>query len=470
MGDNKLIRRFRNRLIGFYFVRHLLFCLSFLAFGGGVGVLVGRVLLAHSLERQMGLIVTGIAILTAGMIAMARSLMQVPPIHVLRSVFDKTNRFGGLLMASSEIEIGPWAQRISTIQAPQIKWNGRRSGGIFCLSIFFLGFSLLVPQRYIMAHPAGRLEIGDQVRQVQEQIQVLEEENILTEEKAEDIRQKLDQIEKTASGREPVKTWEALGHLQDQLKKAAEEASVGMLAETEDLTRVQALAQALNQPDGQLDPQVLEGAMSELAQMTAMLMKQNEAMNSKLNGQLAGSADAGQLSPEQLKELVKALQGRKAELSECMGQLCEAKLAEMKLLRMCENSGQCNTEGLKAMLAECEGAQGACDAVSLFMNNPNWGINRGRGDAPMVWADPSSEEGTAFKEQVLPTASLSALKDAQLVGVSVSAPSMEEGQENFLPGNLSTAEAGSAQAVKRTILPKHKQAVQKYFQRDDEQE
>lgn len=370
-------------------------------------------------------------------------------------------------MASSEIEIGSWAQRIGTLEPPQIQWNGRRLGGVFGLSIFFLGLSLLVPQRYITAHPAGGLQIDDQVRQVQEQIQILEEEHILTEEHTGDIRQKLDQIEKTASGREPVKTWEALGHLQDQLKKAAEEASVGMLAETEELTRVEALAQALNQPEGQLGPQVLEGAMSELAQMTEMLMKQSEAMNTTLSGQLNSSTNAGQLSPEQLKELIKALQDRKMELSECAGRLCDAKLTDGKLLRMCENNGQCNVDGLMALLQECQGGQGASEAISFYMNNPNWGLNRGRGDAPMIWADPSNEEGTAFKEQILPAASLSAMKDAQLVGASISAPSLEEGQENLRPGQLNTAEAGSAQAVQRTILPKHKQAVRNYFQRDD---
>ena len=120
------------------------------------------------------------------------------------------------------------------------------------------------------------------------------------------------------------------------------------------------------------------------------------------------------------------------------------------------------------MLEECEGGLEAKETIGIVMNNPNWGVNRGRGDAPMVWSDPSSEEGVTFKEQILPPASLAALKDSELMGVSVSAPGPEEGQEHLLSGNLSAAEAGSGQAVKRTILPKHKAVVKEYFHRDTE--
>jgi CRISPR/Cas system CSM-associated protein Csm2 small subunit len=423
MGGDKLIERFRHKLAGLYILRYLLYGLTYLAFIGGFCVLTWRMLFGRALPGGLEMIIAGAAVCGVLLFSIVRTLQTIPSTGELRTVFDKINRCGGLLMASLETSIDSWSTYLPTVQAPGITWNGRRHGGVFFAAIVFLAVSFIVPQRYITAHSAGRLEIGEQTRQMQEQIKILEEEHILAEEAARDIRQKVEAIEESALGREPVKTWEALGHIEDQLKKAAEEALVEMLAETEELAKTEALAEALNEIGKDLQPQVMKDAMAELAQRVNVQMKQNEAFKNALGGQLAADAKAGQLSADQLKELAKALQGRKGELSKSMSKLCEADLAKMKLLQMCEKSRQCNSEGLKSLLMECGEAK---EALSYFMNNPNWDVDRGRGDAPMIWGDASGKENTAFKEEVLPAASAAALKDAQLVGVSVSAPSAEE--------------------------------------------
>lgn len=469
MGGDQLIRRFRNRLAGFFFLRNMLFCLTFPAFLGGMAVLAVRGIFGQSLSVHAAAMIAGSAFTAVLIISLVLTFLRVPSVDTLRTVFDKTNHCGGLLMTSSQTDIGSWSSRLSSLDAPRINWHGRRVGLTFLASVVFLGISFMVPQRYISPRLTGRLEIEDQTRQLQAQIDVLEEENIVAEEAAQDIRQKIDQIEETAMGRDPVKTWEALGHLQNQLKKAAEEASVGMLAETEGLTQAQTLAQALDQMEGQMDDQAMKAAMSELARMTQLLMAKNEGMKDAIDGDLLESLQSGQLSAEQLKELMKALEGRKGELSDQVKRLCQADLAQMKLMQMCESKGQGNAEGLKTLLENCQGGPSAKEAVALYMNNPNWGVDRGRGDAPMVWSDPSSEQGAAFKEQILPPATLASLKDSQLAGVSVSAPSLEEGAENLQAGNLKAVPAGSAQAVKQTILPKHKAVVKEYFYRDAEE-
>lgn len=468
MGGDVLIRRFRHRLAGFLFLRSLLFYLTCAAFLSGVAVLAVRVAAGTALPVQMSVAAAGLAVLVAICGSLVVTFRRLPSAAVLCAVFDKTNECGGLLMTASQTDIGGWSGRLSGLDAPRITWRGRRLGLTFLSALVFLGFSFMVPQRYITTRAAGRLEIADQTRRLAEQIQVLEEENIIAEETAHEMQQKVDRIEETAMGRDPVKTWEALGHLQDQLKKAAEEASVGMLAETEGLTQAEMLAQALDEMGMEMDEQAMKAAMSELARMTQLLMAQNEAMKNTIDGSLLESLNSGQLSPEQLKQLMEALQGQKGNLSEQMMRLCEADLAQMKLMEMCQAKGQGNAEGLKALLAESQGGQAAAEAVALYMNNPNWGVDRGRGDAPMVWSDPSSEQGSAFKEQILPPASLASLEDSQLAGVSVSAPSVEEGTENLQAGGLDAAQTGSGQAVKRTILPKHKAVVNEYFERGDD--
>jgi len=465
MADDRVIEGFRKRLAGICFLQYLLFYLTIYAFLGGFAVLVLRIAMGRSLDGQLELLAAGAAVVTAVVFSAIQTFRCIPTLTALRVIFDKTNRCGGLLMAASEVTVGAWSGSVGPVKAPVIGWNAGRPACVFLLAIIFLGGSFAVPQRYITAAPSGRLEIGEQAKKMDEQIRILEEEHILTEDGAQDIRLDLAKIEETALGREPVKTWEALGHIQDQLKKAGEEAAVEMVSETEELARAEALAEALGQAGDELDGQVIKEAMQELGQQVEAMLKENEALRNAMGGQLAASASSGQLSAEQLRELVKALQGRKAELSARTARLCNADLAKMKLMQMCEKAGACDGQGLAAMLAQSGSVR---EAMSYYMNNPNWGIDRGRGDAPMVWADPSSSDNTAFKEQVLPPATMAALKDSHLAGVSVSAPSAADGQENLEAGTLSGAEAGSGQAVRHKVLPKHKAAVQGYFQREGE--
>lgn len=470
MGGDKLIRRFRNQLAGFFFLRYMLYCLAFSAFLGGILVLAIRGVGGHSLQNAV-FASAALAILSLSlMYSLFRTFREVPSVDSLRAVLDKVNGCGGLLMTASETPLGEWAGRILNIQSPRIVWRARRLSLIFLSSIIFMAISFLVPQRYISAGTAGKLEITEQTEQLKQQVEVLEEEDVIAEEVAEDLRRQIDLVQETASGRDPVKTWEAMGHLQDQLKKAAEEASVGMLAETEELTQAETLAQALNQMGEEMDAQAMAGAMSELAKAVQAMLEQNEAMSKAFDGKFNEALAQGQLSEEQLKKLMEALQGRKLELTECMGKLCEAELADLKYLKLCEGKCDGDLEGLIAMLAACEGCQAGEDAAEFYMNNPNWGITRGRGDAPMVWSDPSSKEGTAFKEQVLPPATMAAMKESELVGVSISAPSLEEGDSHLESGDLSSGQAGSGQAVKRVILPRHKAAVKGYFDRDTKED
>jgi hypothetical protein len=102
--------------------------------------------------------------------------------------------------------------------------------------------------------------------------------------------------------------------------------------------------------------------------------------------------------------------------------------------------------------------------VTEMMNS--WGrggVDRGRGDAPMTWTDRSSERGAKFKEQVLPS-SLSGLKDSELVGRSTGAPGIEKNGPQQA-GALKGAAAGGGSAFTQTVLPRHRGAVNRYFQR-----
>ena len=63
----------------------------------------------------------------------------------------------------------------------------------------------------------------------------------------------------------------------------------------------------------------------------------------------------------------------------------------------------------------------------------------------------------------LPMGPLSGLKDAQLVGISRSAPEVTGDKETASAGALAGAEAGGGAANVQQLLPRHKGAVQRFF-------
>ena len=466
MGDlDNPIGRFRTRLAVLFFVRYAVsgLIVPIFAAGGGAGRSDD---VAAAAGQSGGEPCSGRGIVRRSLYALIRTLSGLPAVGALRPFFDKSNGCGGLLMAASETDLVMCAALVP-LEAPAFAGTaagrGRAGGGAF------LAVSALIPQRYMMPLSAGRLEIDEQTRLIEEQIEVLQEEAIVSEEAAQEFLDKITRIDETALGRDPVKTWEALSHLQDQLKKAAEEAAVGMLAETEALTRSEMLTQALAQMGQTMDSEALAGALTELLEMAQSLAGENAALANALSDLLGKALEKGGLGSEQLQELLKALQGQKINLSDAMARLVEAKLIDMKLLELCGEAGQCNAEGLVALLGECQGAGEAKEAIGMCLAMTGWGIDRGPGAAPMFWTEPSSSDATTFQEQLLPDATLAAMRDAQLVGVSMVAPDVSEGGDASMSGVLDAAQAGSGQAVRQTILPRHRAAVEGYFQRNEQE-
>ena len=82
----------------------------------------------------------------------------------------------------------------------------------------------------------------------------------------------------------------------------------------------------------------------------------------------------------------------------------------------------------------------------------------------MTWKQESSDAGAKFKEEALPPSTR--LSDAQFAGVSRSAP--ETSGDNVMAehGALAGAEGSGGAANTQVILPRHKQAVQRFFKRD----
>jgi len=83
----------------------------------------------------------------------------------------------------------------------------------------------------------------------------------------------------------------------------------------------------------------------------------------------------------------------------------------------------------------------------------------------MTWNNDTSEKDQKFLEYALPQSSH--LDDAHLIGVSKAAPELSSIDVSAQHGALDNAAAGGGSAHSQVILPEHRQAVQKFFKREN---
>lgn len=463
-SHNDLIRGIRLKIGGVLALRNCLRYSTLWAFLLGAIVLVVRVIFVLPASVFSWTLLSGIPFVLFGL---AVAVRQIPSRKVLKVLYDERNHCGGLLMAADEVDLGKWDQKIGKVSSPSVKWRAKRTFGLFAAAMTFVAISFLMPQRYVSRASAQGLDISDDVEVLQEQIETLEEEDVISQETADEFEKKLAQVWDEATGDDPVKTWESLDHLEQSLKKAAQEQAASALSQTEGLAKAETLADGLAQDGGGLSSEMLASAMGELAAMMQTMSAENEMLKSSLSSDLLEALKDGGLTAEQLKQLAEALKGCKLNLSECMGAMCAAGLIDAKMLKLCEGMGKCDGKGLMAFLCENGDCMGMGEALTVFCNKPGrGGVTRGRGDAAMTWTDGSSEEGADFKEQVLPAASLAALKESAMVGVSIGAPTIEDSEGGGASGVLKGAKSGSGEAYTHTLLPRHKGTVKRYFERE----
>lgn len=464
MGINdNLIKKMRLKIAFLLSMRYQLFSFTILCFLLGIVILIVRAIFPVS--RQV-LLWTSLCLIPAAVWSIVHAVRKTPSRKVLYAVFDERNKCGGLLMAALEVDLGSWQQQLSPLGNIKLKWHGGRRFCLFMASVVFVTITFLIPQRYVTATSARPLNISEDIEKLQQQIDILEEETIVSEEKAREYEQKLEQLRDNASGYDPVRTWEALDHLQQSVEKQADQFTAAILSQTENLTRAETLAQGLSEDGAELDEDLFSEAMSELSAMIQSCTAENESLKDCLSSDCINACNQGTLSAEQLKELLKALNENKANMSDCLAKLCSAGLVNPEMLKLCNKLGECNSKELMAFLNENANSMGMCDAVSLYCQCPGkGGIDRGRGDAPMTWTDGSDEQGASFKEEVLPPASLEALKESLTLGVSFGAPSVDKNSQSSSADALNSATAGSGEALTHTILPRHKGVVKRYFER-----
>lgn len=386
-----------------------------------------------------------------------------PRFTALRAEYDRSNRCGGVMMSEEAGDMSAWRSRLTGPKSPRLKWRSAPSLGAFGLAGLFVVVALLLPERLTQASHDGRLEVGQLVEELQAEVEALEEESILEENKANELEEQLARLGEQSSGLDPNRTWEALDHIKEANAELGRQAAEEALAKLTALTQSETLATALQTAaDAGLGEPTATRAAQDLAAMLKAAKLEEGLIDLDLPADLLSNLDG--LDRESMEKLLRSIQFNKDRLGQVTGKLAKLKLIDAKQLAACKKAGECpNSNALAAFLCE---SGGECDSFCLLAASYcRGGVTRGRGDAPMTWTDPSAEAGAKFQEEVLPPSAR--LSDAQLVGVSRAAPDLSGEDVVVEHGALANAPARGGSAHSQTVLPRHQTTVRRFFAREE---
>lgn len=467
------IRRFIRRLALLLAFRQSLTLVTVWFFIWGAVALVLRA--ASSTSRRQ-LLWGAIGIAVAVIAAAAFSRKRLPSRDSVRAMLDIRNDCGGLLMAGVDADLGAW--RTPEITLPRLHWRKRRAFGLLAASFAFVIAGILAPVRFATINASRPMDVGREIENLSARIEALKEAQVIEEAKAEALEQKLDQLGQEASGEDPAKTWEALDHLNDAVEKAAKEAAETANARQERLARAEALAEGLMAGADQLDSKTMTEAMRTLGEMTRDAIKENESLVGDLSPETLEAIKSGSLKAEHLKDISKALSQSKSALNQKLSKLSQSgqsgqssqssqssqsRRINPKSLKGGAQANRRDNSGLARFLKENAEKMSVDEAMFQWCEGKR-GVDRGPGAAAMTWTDGSSEKDAKFKEKVLPPSSVAGLNDSQLVGLSASAPAVDTSGV-AAHGALNRSASGGGAAYTQTILPRHRGAVKRYFDR-----
>ena len=512
------IAELRNRLFRTLFLRESLILLVGWLFLWGCAVLVLRV---SDAVRWLDLFWGAVGLAIIPVIALYLTGKKLPDNKSLGASIDRENQAGGLIMSSFEADVKYWAATLPPLAVPVVKWEGKKTYTYMFFAVVFIMTAFMLPDSTIIADHERPLNIDDQVAKLKGKLETLEDEKILEVEKVEALKLSLERIQKDADGLGPVKTLDALDHLNDQLQQKSEEAAEKGLQETETLSKAEALAEHAEHFAENLSPEDAKDIMQGLSEMLNEMFAEspelfdelaeqlgsdggnnekskdgnndNEGNDNKGNGKQGKKGSGGQkidsealkkmlqnkklenLTPEQLQQLKESLANRKDVNREMLEKLMEKGMIDPEMLKQLEDVEKVDEEELERLLAElgaCEGGdcdcEGECDGTCPAGGRPgSGGINRGRGDAPIQYGENEADpEGTEFKSQILPPANLNDLKDSMKFGSSRTSPQLTpEGSPSDNGNALQNTDGGTGGAYGQTIRPQYRGPVGRYFDR-----
>ncbi len=465
---NQKCRILRWRLLWVLFLRYCCSRVGVFFFVWGIVILAAKALTVGGLIAEKVLCGGLLVFLPLGW-AWYSSWRRMPSQGVLKAVLDNYGNAGGLLTASEELALGEWSVKAVVRAVPQVSWNWKRGTFLLTSGLAFVIAAVCIPPRSAQAaRPV--YDISRELTELQEKLVVLQEEQVINEQQVQEYQKDIEKLDQRRKDGDAAGLWEALDHLDSDLKKTAEQKANELLRQIQESAAVRAAAESLAGLLDKLDKDVKAQAGAELAEMAARAITPEDMKNlgltpeqmKELLEQMANQCDAGQLS--QMQQMMSQCQGGKFSK---MGKMGKCKLINPSMLKKMEKMSQCDKEALAAYLSQCKKG-GLCQALCSCNKPGRGGVNRGRCDAQLTWKDPTAVENMKFREEQLPPGAFSSAENSELQGMSIGDPGTEAQELESGSGALSGTAAQGGSGMSGVVLPAHRKIVKNYFERTKE--
>lgn len=453
---NRLIAVVKLKLWGIFFLSA--FCSSATFSFVGFGIILTSSHALGSGSPFLSIALSSAALLLPLIYSIAYASRKLPGEKKILALLDKHNpESSGMLLAFEETDGSAWESLITMPEMPLFHIDLSRRLPVLFTAFIFLVCGIFLPDMVPQLKTVHKMDVSKTVKDIKDDIEMLKEEEILSEAETERWKESLDKIAENATGEDPVKTWEAMDHVKQNLQEKAEMCRENTITQLQKLEAIEKTAEALEKNSEQCNPGEFSEAMNEMDKMLKKMLDDDPELKKMLD-----EACKNGMSSEALKKLAEQCKMSREELKEML-----KKLKECGQIKECEIQELSEEDLMKFLKENCDGS--GCKKIALCMTTEipvpgEGGISRGPGAAPMSYHNKDTKFEKNFKNEVLKSGAMDA-SQSRMVGTSITAPEASNEVKIVSPGQLQSGKFTAGENMTFTIQPRHRQAVREYFDR-----
>jgi hypothetical protein len=370
------------------------------------------------------------------------------------ALLDSKTGANGLLMTLSETADfeaadNGWAERLATWNP---NWRSalprlrpvRLARRLWLPALFALG-CCFVPLREARTESVRSSFVGTQAAEsLAESLQMLRESEVLEQKESQDLQQAIDKLkEETKMTPLTHESWEIVDSLRETMRVRAEESLMAASKAQDALQRLAA--------DGDKS-----GSSMSVERRDQLEQEVMESLR-----KLSKDGRFSKASPELQKKLQQLMKDKHLSLPKDAKER-ERMLSDLKQFLKDESKKLSKSRGKEGESDNESEGEDSEDPSERDGKPGRGGVTRGGDPAKLTWGDEAEANGAKFKEIVLPPGTPDQ-PDKEIISQSASAPEVEPAANAPRAAGRTVGPETGRQTWTRTLSPRHRAAVRKYF-------
>lgn len=428
----------------------------------GLVMLIARAGFGASVQQSMWVLLVFPLGVAGGLVAWLIRRVDVDEVWALA---DARIGAGGVLMSGAETKRAAIADAVDALQ---VRCRAQGAGLVVLVGAVMVTGALVLPARGRLAG-GGPLQIAEQVEDVGAKIDILKEVELISPDEADRLEETLEELSRRASGSAPGSALEALDWAEARVERGAAAAVETLESRHAESAVLEELARSVasQEGDGAAALAAAAGAAMESLLQESALSPEDAAALAELASALAASTGLTEAERRELLDAAKATAATcKANATKSFEKMIASRLAGAQALARAKAISEAAAARLRLALAkgECSGdALGMCLALAGCPGRG--GVSRGPGPAVLTWRDQDDQTGLAYQPGQIESESVNPEDSVVIASMQRPPEPGEDGEASSSGGVIDPSHASPASAAGAITLPRHRDAVRRYFER-----